>query len=107
MPIEGIVVTDAELDHTVGHHAAARGSAASALRHRARCIRMLEEDSRILPVTRAFAEVNVTDDGARDSRSRSAMATAADSGLEVDELSRLPAGPPRFARDDMPGHTWD
>jgi pyrroloquinoline quinone biosynthesis protein B len=58
VPIEGVILTDAELDHTLG----------LALLREARRLRVyateaveavLEHDSRILPVTRAFAEVTI------------------------------------------------
>src|SRR3954447_23775578 len=59
VPVEGIVNTDAELDHTLG----------IVLLREARSLQLyltgavqsiLQEDSRLLPVTRACAEVNVT-----------------------------------------------
>ncbi len=59
VPVEGIVVTDAELDHTVGIMLL-REARQLQLCATASVIRVLEEDSRILPVTRAFADVKVT-----------------------------------------------
>jgi pyrroloquinoline quinone biosynthesis protein B len=64
---------------------------------------MLEVDSRILPVTRAFAEVRVT-----DLPSQGGMALCyrdgGDSGISVSTFE-VPAGPPRFAREEFAGHT--
>ena len=60
VPVEGIVLTDAELDHTLGlvllrEARQLQVAATDAVR------RVLEDDSRLLPVTRAFAEVTVTE----------------------------------------------
>lgn len=102
MPVEGIVVTDAELDHTVGILLLREA------RHLQLCatpavLQVLEEDSRILPVTRAFAEVKATAMHPGSSLSL-CYRDGGDSGLEVESFT-VPAGPPRFARADMPGHT--
>jgi len=102
VPVEGIVVTDAELDHTVGIVLLREA------RHLQLCatpsvLRVLEEDSRILPVTRAFAEVRITHMVPGSPLSlcyRDGGAT----GLVVESFA-VPAGPPRFAREDLPGHT--
>ena len=101
-PVEGIVTTDAELDHTLG----------IVLLREARFLQVyatpavrtiLEQDSRILPMAQAFARVELTEllperpvplqyrDGAA-------------SGIQVQAVS-VPAGPPRFARQNAPGHT--
>ena len=102
VPVEGIVVTDAELDHTVGILLLREA------RHLQLCgtssvIRVLEEDSRILPVTRAFAEVKVT---TMEPQSKISLCyrDGGFSGLTVESFV-VPAGPPRFAREDIPGHT--
>ena len=101
-PVEGVVFTDAELDHTLG----------LALLREARLLPVwatgpvldaLSDDSRLLPVTRAFSEVPATTLGAgvvaplklRDGRH---------SGLTV-ELVPVPGSAPRFARREMAGHT--
>lgn len=102
VPVEGIVLTDAELDHTVGIVLLREA------RHLQLCatrsvLRVLEEDSRILPVTRAFAEVRITEmipGSALPLCYRDGEAT----GLVVESFA-VPAGPPRFAREDLPGHT--
>ena len=102
VPVEGIVVTDAELDHTVGI-VLLREARQLQLCATASVIRVLEEDSRILPVTRAFAEVKVT---AMVPESEVALCyrDGGSSGLSVESFV-VPAGPPRFAREEMPGHT--
>jgi pyrroloquinoline quinone biosynthesis protein B len=102
VPVEGIVLTDAELDHTLGivllrEARQLQVCATHAVRQ------VLEADSRILPVTRAFAEVRVTDlpsDGAMALCYRD----GSDSGIAVSSFE-VPAGPPRFSRGDLPGHT--
>jgi pyrroloquinoline quinone biosynthesis protein B len=102
MPVEGIVTTDAELDHTFG----------IVLLREARYLQLyappavrsiLERNSRILPVTQAFAEVEVTEMPVgrrvplryRDSQP---------SGISVEPFA-VPAGPPRFAPEAGTGHT--
>lgn len=102
VPVEGIVVTDAELDHTVGIVLLREA------RHLQLCattavLRVLEEDSRILPVTRAFAEVRITTMVPGSALSL-CYHDGGNSGLVVESFP-VPAGPPRFAREDLPGHT--
>jgi len=102
VPIEGVVLTDAELDHTLGitllreaRHLAIYATPA------VRAI--LERDSRILPVVRAFGEMPVTE---------LTLGTAeplvhrdgSPSGLTVEAFT-VPAGPPQFALDAADGHT--
>jgi pyrroloquinoline quinone biosynthesis protein B len=102
VPVEGIVVTDAELDHTVGivllrearHLQVYATGAATAI---------LERDSRILPVTQAFAQVEVTEmrlDAPVALRYRDGTS----SGISVEPFA-VPAGPPCFARENTSGHT--
>jgi pyrroloquinoline quinone biosynthesis protein B len=102
VPIEGVVTTDAELDHTLG----------LALLREARTLQLwstravhavLEEDSRILPVTRAFAEVNWRELPLGEWRPL-LLRDGAASGLEVEAFA-VPGDPPRFARRELPGHT--
>jgi pyrroloquinoline quinone biosynthesis protein B len=102
VPVEGIVVTDAELDHTVGI-VLLREARRLQLCATASVIRVLEEDSRILPVTRAFAEVKVTT-MVPNSEISLCYRDDGSSGLTVESFP-VPAGPPRFAREDIPGHT--
>jgi pyrroloquinoline quinone biosynthesis protein B len=102
VPIEGIVLTDAELDHTLGivllrearHLPVYATSAVQSI---------LEDDSRVLPTTRAFSEVPVT---ALVLKARVPLRyrDGSDSGLSV-EAFPVPAGPPRFASSDEQGHT--
>lgn len=101
-PIEGVLVTDAEIDHTLG----------IVLLREARCLPVyvtpavqfiLESDSRLLPITRAFSEVPITALVLNTSvplRYRDGSA----SGLMV-EAFPVPAGPPRFATREEEGHT--
>jgi pyrroloquinoline quinone biosynthesis protein B len=103
VPVEGIVLTDAELDHTLGLVLLREGRK---LQLWATCATLatLERDSRLLPVTRAFAEVTTAElplgGAALPLRYRDGGA----SGLAVEAFA-VPAGPPRFARADEPGHT--
>jgi pyrroloquinoline quinone biosynthesis protein B len=102
VPVEGVVLTDAELDHTLGivllrEARRLQIAATDAVR------RVIEEDSRLLPVTRAFAEVSVTEllpDRPTDLCYRDGMG----SKLRV-TCFPVPAGPPRFAREERPNHT--
>ncbi|HUR93101.1 MAG TPA: pyrroloquinoline quinone biosynthesis protein PqqB [Gemmatimonadales bacterium] len=102
VPVEGIVLTDAELDHTLGvvllrEARRLQVAATDAVR------RIIEDDSRVLAVTGAFAEVTFTElvpDHATGLCYRDGTA----SGLTV-TCFPVSAGPPRFAREDRPGHT--
>jgi pyrroloquinoline quinone biosynthesis protein B len=102
VPVEGIVLTDAELDHSLGLVLLREARklqlwATDAVQH------VLEEDSRLLPVTRAFADVRVeTLEPGRPSGLCYRDGTA--SGLRVTAFP-VPADPPRFARAERPGHT--
>ena len=102
VPVEGVVLTDPEIDHSLGIILLREGqhlplyvtSATEAV---------LERDSRFLPVTRAFAEVPVTE---------LPLATPVPlryrdgslSGLRVEAFG-VPAGAPRFASAVTEGHT--
>jgi pyrroloquinoline quinone biosynthesis protein B len=96
------VATDAELDHTFG----------IVLLREARHLQLyatvavraiLERDSRILPVTQAFAQVEVTEMSV-DSRVSLRYRDGTSSGISVQPFT-VPAGPPRFAREAGSGHT--
>jgi|1185.fasta_scaffold173556_1 pyrroloquinoline quinone biosynthesis protein B len=102
VPVEGIVITDAELDHTLG----------IVLLREARSLQLylteavqsiLEADSRLLPVTRAFAEVTVTQltPGKRTPLHYRDGKTCR---IWVEPIE-VPAGPPRFASTSAEGHT--
>jgi pyrroloquinoline quinone biosynthesis protein B len=102
VPVEGIVLTDAELDHTLGivllrEARRLQLAATDAVR------RVLEEDSRILAVTRAFADVTVAE-LVPDQPIGLCYRDGSPSGLRV-TCFPVPAGPPRFAREERPGHT--
>ena len=101
-PVEGMVLTDAELDHTLGLALLREGEEMRVV-CTASVRRTLEEDSRLLPVTRAFARVGVTELGFGDAvplRHRD----GARSGLTV-EAFPVPGDPPRFSAGDDAGHT--
>jgi len=102
VPVEGIVLTDAELDHTLG----------VVLLREARFLqlwateavgRILEADSRILPVTRAFAQVHLRALGF-DQAAPLLYRDGCPSGISVIGFP-VPAGPPRFAGEEQAGHT--
>ena len=102
VPFEGVLVTDAELDHSLGL-ALLREARYLPLYATATVEQVLAEDSRILAVTRAFAEVPVTRLAVgveTPLRHRDGMA----SGLVVEPFL-VPAGPPRFARVHAEDHT--
>jgi pyrroloquinoline quinone biosynthesis protein B len=102
VPVEGIVITDAELDHTLG----------IVLLREARSLQLyltepvrsiLEEDSRLLPITRAFAEVTVTP-LTSGKRTPLRYRDGKTSRIWVEPME-VPAGPPRFASTSETGHT--
>jgi pyrroloquinoline quinone biosynthesis protein B len=102
VPVEGVVATDAELDHTLG----------IVLLREARHLQLyatgavktiLEQDSRILPVTQAFARVEVRE-MRLEQRIPLRYRNGEVSGLTVEPFE-VPAGPPRFARENLAGHT--
>jgi pyrroloquinoline quinone biosynthesis protein B len=102
VPVEGVVLTDAELDHTLGILLLREGRSLQIYAtHAVRGI--LEQDSRIVPVTRAFADVRMEDLPA-ESPAMLAYRDGCPSGLTVSSFA-VPAGPPRFASGDLPGHT--
>ena len=100
--VEGVVVTDAELDHTLGivllreaRHLQLYATPAVRL--------VLEQDSRILPVTQAFARVEVTE-MRLEQRMALRYRNGDTSGVTIQPFE-VPAGPPRFARENNPGLT--
>ncbi len=102
LPVEGIIPTDAELDHTLGIALLREGRTLQLYATRA-VIDVLTEDSRVLPVTAAFAQVIVTELplGVPTALHHS---DGQPSGLTLTAFA-VPGGPPRFARRDQPGHT--
>jgi len=100
--VEGVVLTDAELDHTLGL-VLLREAGYLQVHATPAVQQILERDSRILPVTRAFAEVKLA---ALPTGSASELSyrDGCSSGLTISAFP-VPAGPPRFASADHPGHT--
>jgi pyrroloquinoline quinone biosynthesis protein B len=104
VPIEGVVLTDAELDHTLGL-ALLREARQLTVYATESVERILTDDSRLLPTTRAFAEVQVERlslDAATALHDRAGRPA----GLTVEPFA-VRGDPPRFASDkrDRPGHT--
>jgi pyrroloquinoline quinone biosynthesis protein B len=102
VPIEGVVVTDAELDHSLGI-VLLREAGRLPLYATRPVARILDADSRLLAVTRAFSEVPLTE-LSPDAPASLLCRDGSSSGLSV-EAFHVPAGPPRFATDDEQGHT--
>jgi pyrroloquinoline quinone biosynthesis protein B len=102
VPIEGVLLTDAELDHTLGL-VLLREARRLPLWMTASVSAMLEDDSRILPVTRAFADVPVTE-LRLETPQPLCYRDGSPSGMSVEAFA-VAAGPPRFARRHDPGHT--
>jgi pyrroloquinoline quinone biosynthesis protein B len=103
VPVAGAVLTDAELDHSLGITLLREGRE---LRLYTTCAvaRILEDDSRIVPVTRAFAAVDWVELPLRGSPVPLAYHGGEPGSLTV-EAFPVPAGPPRFASAEEPGHT--
>ncbi len=96
------MATDAELDHTLG----------IVLLREARYLqlyvtpavrRILERDSRILPLTQAFARVEVTE-MPLEAEVALRYRDGEPSGISIQPFE-VPAGPPRFAGEEAAGHT--
>ena len=102
VPVEGVVLTDAELDHTLGIVLLREGRHLQVFATPA-VHAVIEHDSRLLPVTRAFAEVRLQP-LALDDPTPLAYRDGCPSGLSVGAFV-VPAGPPRFASHELPGHT--
>jgi pyrroloquinoline quinone biosynthesis protein B len=102
VPVEGIIPTDAELDHTLGIALLREGRRLQLYATRA-VIEVLTEDSRLLPVTQAFAQVTVTE-LQLDTPAALHHVDGSPAGLTVTPFA-VPGDPPRFARRDLPGHT--
>jgi len=102
VPIEGVLLTDAELDHTLG--VVLLREARYLPLYTTRAIgSVLDGDSRILPLTRAFADVPLTElplETPVELRYRDGSA----SGLVVEAFT-VAAGPPLFAPRAADGHT--
>jgi pyrroloquinoline quinone biosynthesis protein B len=101
-PIEAILPTDAELDHTLGIALLREGRRVQVYATHA-VLEVLNHDSRILPVTHAFAVVSAHElplDRPTELRYHDDTET----GLRVTAFA-VPGDPPRFARRELPGHT--
>ena len=102
VPVEAVLVTDAEIDHTLGI-VLLREAGHLAVYATAAVRSILDCDSRLLPITQAFSDVPVTELSLNTPvpiRYRDGSAC----GLVV-EAFPVPAGPPRFARREEVGHT--
>ncbi len=102
VPIEGVVLTDAELDHTLGL-VLLRESGHLPVYATTAVANILTTDSRLLPTTQAFSEVPVH---ALSIGTTTALLhrDGSSSGLSVEPFA-VPADPPRFASRDEAGHT--
>lgn len=101
-PIEAVVLTDAEIDHSLGI-VLLREAQRLPIYATSGIQTVLDRDSRFLPVARAFAEIPVTElpiDTAVPLRYRDGD----ESGLWV-EAFVVPGDPPRFAHADADGYT--
>src|SRR5579872_1996762 len=96
VPIEGVILTDAELDHTLGL-ALLREARRLTVYATQAVERVIDADSCLLPTTRAFADVTVT-------RLSLDTETPLSGGLSV-EVFTVPGDAPRFASSSRPGHT--
>ena len=102
VPVDGIVLTDAELDHSLGV-ALLREARHLRVHCTAAVRRILERDSAVLAVTRAFASVPVVELPLH-APVPLALADGGPSGLSVEAFA-VAGDPPRFATADEPGHT--
>jgi pyrroloquinoline quinone biosynthesis protein B len=102
VPIEGVLVTDAEIDHTLGLVLLREARHLSVYATRA-VQSILDCDSHLLPVTRAFSDVSVTD-LALNTSVPLCYRDGSPSDLTVEAFA-VPAGPPRFAAGEDTGHT--
>jgi pyrroloquinoline quinone biosynthesis protein B len=102
VPIEAVVLTDAELDHSLGI-VLLREAKYLPVYSTAATASVLQHDSRILPVARAFADMPWTD-LPLETPVELLHRDGAPSGLSV-EAFVVPADPPRFAAAAPSGHT--
>ena len=102
VPIEGVVLTDAELDHSLGLVLLREGRSLQVYATAA-VERMVTEDSRLLSVARAFADVRVTPLQVGTATALK-LRDGTDAGLTVEPFV-VAADPPRFAARAEVGHT--
>ncbi|MEO8881712.1 MAG: MBL fold metallo-hydrolase, partial [Gemmatimonadaceae bacterium] len=100
--VEGIVLTDAELDHTLGITLLREGRRLQVIATPA-VMHTIAKDSRILPVTQAFAAVQTAEVDLGDAVPLHYRDGSA-SGLTI-EMKAVRGDPPRFARREEVGHT--
>jgi pyrroloquinoline quinone biosynthesis protein B len=101
-PIEAVLLTDAEIDHSLGI-VLLREARRLPLYVTAGIRTVLDRDSHLLPIVRAFAEVPVTELPI-DTPVPLHYREGGESGLSA-EAFLVPGTPPRFARADTEGHT--
>jgi pyrroloquinoline quinone biosynthesis protein B len=102
VPIEGVLLTDAEIDHSLGI-VLLREAQFLPLYSTSAVYSLLEDASHVLPVVRAFADMPWTELPIE----RAVVLPLRDgtpSGLSVEPFV-VPAGPPRFATAAERGHT--
>ncbi len=102
VPIEGVVLTDAELDHSLGLVLLREGRKLRVYATEA-VENMLTADSRLLSVARAFADVRVTRLQVGQTTPLT-LRDGGDAGLTIEPLV-VAADPPRFAARNEAGHT--
>jgi pyrroloquinoline quinone biosynthesis protein B len=102
VPVEGIVLTDAELDHTLGVTLLREGRLLQIIATPA-VIRTIAEDSRVLPVTQAFAVVQTVEIALGEVTPLD-YRDGTPSGLTI-EMKAVRGDPPRFSRKEEVGHT--
>jgi pyrroloquinoline quinone biosynthesis protein B len=96
VPIQAVILTDAELDHTMGL-ALLREARALTVYATESVEHVIEHDSCLLPTTRAFADITVA-------RLSLDAETTLPGGLTVEAFA-VPGDAPRFARAATAGHT--
>lgn len=101
-PVEGVALTDAELDHTLGIPLL-RESRALALYASKAALDTLETESRLLPTTRAFATVSLSTLEAGVPMELMHL-DGSPSALAVEAVP-VPGTPPRFSRRGQRGDT--
>jgi pyrroloquinoline quinone biosynthesis protein B len=102
VPVEGIVLTDAELDHTLGVTLLREGRLLQIVATAA-VIRTIAEDSRVLPVTQAFAVVQTVEIALGEATPLD-YRDGTPSGLTI-EMKAVRGDAPRFSRKEEVGHT--
>lgn len=102
VPIEGVVLTDAEIDHSLGLVLLREGRSLQLYATKP-VEAMLDGDSRFLRTARSFADIEVTT-LVPGVATPLILRSGSPSGLAVTPFV-VAAGPPRFATHGEPGHT--